>query len=37
MIWFFLGGMLAGAVGMILLAGWWAKKHGLNNNGGKKE
>ena len=26
-IWFFLAGMIAGAVGMIMLAGWWVRKH----------
>ena len=27
MIWFFLMGMVAGAVGMVMLATWWMKKH----------
>ena len=27
MIWYFLMGMLGGAVGMILLAKWWVEKH----------
>lgn len=26
MIWFFLMGMVAGAVGMVMLATWWMKK-----------
>lgn len=27
MIWFFLGGMIAGAVGMVMYANWWMEKH----------
>ena len=27
MIWFFLMGMIAGAVGILMLAGWWVRKH----------
>ena len=27
MIWFFLAGMIAGAVGVTLLAGWWMRSH----------
>lgn len=27
MIWFFLMGMIGGAVGMMMLAGWWVKSH----------
>ncbi len=27
MIWFFLMGMIAGAVGMVMVASWWIKKH----------
>lgn len=27
MIWFFLMGMIGGAVGMVMLAGWWIRKH----------
>lgn len=35
MIWFFLGGMIAGSVGTFMLAGWWARKRGLNETGHK--
>lgn len=27
MIWFFLAGFIAGAVGMVMFAGWWIKRH----------
>ena len=27
MIWFFPAGMIAGAVGMVMFAGWWIRKH----------
>ena len=27
LIWFFLAGMIAGAVGMILILAWWIKTH----------
>ena len=27
MIWFFLAGFIAGAVGMVMFAGWWIRKH----------
>lgn len=27
MIWFFLAGFIAGAVGMVMFAGWWIKTH----------
>ena len=27
MIWFFLMGMIAGAVGMVMFAGWWIRGH----------
>ena len=27
MIWFFLAGMIAGAVGMVMFAGWWIRRH----------
>lgn len=27
MIWFFLMGMIAGAVGMVMIATWWVKNH----------
>ena len=27
MIWFFLAGFIAGAVGMVLFAGWWIRSH----------
>ena len=27
MIWFFLAGMVAGAVGMVMYAGWWMRRH----------
>lgn len=27
MIWFFLAGFISGAVGMVLFAGWWIRKH----------
>lgn len=27
MIWFFLMGMIAGAVGMMMFAGWWVRSH----------
>lgn len=27
MIWFFLAGMIAGAVGMMMLATWWVRTH----------
>lgn len=33
MIWFFLGGMVAGSVGTFMLAGWWARKRGLDGRG----
>ena len=27
MIWFFLMGMIAGAVGMVMYAHWWMRRH----------
>ena len=27
MIWFFLAGFVAGAVGMVMFASWWIRKH----------
>lgn len=27
MIWFFLAGMVAGAVGMTMYSSWWVRKH----------
>ena len=27
MIWFFLGGMVAGAAGVVMYANWWMEKH----------
>lgn len=27
MIWFFLGGMIAGAVGVIMVLNWWLRTH----------
>ena len=27
MIWFFLMGLIAGAVGMVMYASWWMRKH----------
>lgn len=29
MIWFFLMGMIAGAVGMTMFAGWWIRTHAV--------
>lgn len=31
MIWFFLAGMVAGAIGMLMYAHWWMGKHGTKN------
>lgn len=27
MIWYFLAGMIAGAVGMVMVANWWMRTH----------
>ena len=27
MIWFFLAGFISGAVGMVMLATWWMRRH----------
>ena len=29
MIWYFLAGWISGAVGMVLFAGWWIRKHAV--------
>ncbi len=29
LIWFFLAGMIAGAVGVILILAWWIKTHAI--------
>ena len=29
MIWYFLAGFISGAVGMVLFAGWWIRKHAV--------
>ena len=37
MIWFFLMGMIAGAVGMTMFATWWIRKHSVTVRVTKEE